>query len=112
MIFGVSSSYFIPEGLITTNPVSLSRALTFPPVHTTRLFFGSSRCNCTSSSFNFSSMSFPHLFQRIHSRSFDDKSLFVAFHECHKALDIPLIGGYCCAIFTRKDLDGKPIFQG
>src|SRR5512140_936009 len=42
---GFKSGYFTPDGLITTRPVSGSRPLTLPPVHLTRSFLGSSRCN-------------------------------------------------------------------
>src|SRR5688572_11178260 len=114
---GRISSYRTPEGLMTMSPVSVSRALTFPPVHTTRLCFGNSRCSWTNSSLNFSSISLPRflivnlLLQPIHGGSFDDKSLFVAFHEHRKAIDILLIGHDRRAIFPRKDLIGEIDFQ-
>ena len=42
--------------------------------------------------------------QPIHGSSFDGESLFVAFHECRKAIDIPLIGNYRRATFSCKHL--------
>src|SRR5512141_3484690 len=52
---GRRSGYFTPDGLITTSPVAGSRPLTLPPVHFTRSFFGSSRCNFQTCSRNASS---------------------------------------------------------
>src|SRR3954463_2697117 len=48
----------IPLGLIATSPVSGSRALMLPPVHVTRPFLGSSRCNFQSCSLSCSSILF------------------------------------------------------
>ena len=56
---GCRSSYITPLGLITTSPLSGSRALTLPAVHVTRPSAGSIRCSFHSSSFNVSSIRSP-----------------------------------------------------
>src|SRR5690606_17143860 len=50
MLSGVSSSNFNPLGLMTTSPLSGSRALMLPLVHATRLLRGSSMWSSQTSS--------------------------------------------------------------
>src|SRR5664280_1512023 len=102
----------MPLGFMTTRPVPGSRADTLPEVHATRLWRGSSKCNWTSSSLNFSSISRPsysnkHLLrQPFHSGSFDNEALLIALHEFCKAIHIYWVGSYGRAIFPCKDCIG------
>src|SRR5437870_6109896 len=102
----------MPLGLITTSPVSVSRALMLPLVQTTKPLFGNSRCSFQTCSFSCSSISLPRfliltlLSQRIHGGSLDDQSLFVALHERCKSVHIRPIGRDRRALFSCKDLVG------
>src|SRR6266545_7975267 len=94
---------------MTISPCSLSMPDTFPQVKVIRPCLGSNRFARNTCSFNRSNMFLP---EPIHGGSFNDEPLFVAFHERHKAIDIPLIGSYRRTIFACKELVGKISFEG